>query len=801
MAINEYMQPVRDTFQQDYVSQYVPLPFEQMQKAVNIKQKQYDDTVAMADAMKNQLMKVKARPGIEGQAGVDEIARDEIISSYENRLNEIAENVGGDYSKATEAVRGLAQEAHADLTRGTLGRINQEALKYEDYVKRGQEADIRDNVVYGNLQKNKQDYETAGGALNNASAGNLQWSEDIADFTEVLRPLAKDIKAKLKAGSTKATPDSGIPGHYMVIDGKHTWLTEEDIINTLTYAARGNQKLQASMQQALRGGIEDNVALQDAMTGLGMAFDQDDKESKSRFFDDPDYKGRAERMQKYADNNTFVESTASTVAKKSVNTAITTYKTNSEQLEHLEKKILDNTATDQQKAEYINLKNANNINKTIINKSVETYKVSDEGKKEYAKTIKELQDVMGISKKQAELMLNSDQVFKVPETGIIDDINIFLTDYHNDMEQVGAGGTNPLKGLIGLTVSGTEAQEIANKKRKVNQILTDYKNNISDYAEENAESYQPGYIHLSGEDSNEKILNRHDYSNYTTQSGTNLQTAIVENENISKYFDEDGTPKGGLKVEWETLQPTNNDGTSFMKANVKITGKLDDEPVNAAKSFLVLDNTLSGGDIGNREDNMAVMVDIIKGKSQANKTMGAEKTLTTLVSQGSLNTLRSTEKVLREAFNRPDIILNYRDMENSLTLSKGEPARSLRKSLNIPYIPLPAYMEAYDGTTGKTKGVTSATYADIIVERVVRDGKEQMQYSIVPLVNGEVPMTRNKNNVAEYDRLATADNLADLMGVYSSTHVYPNIFGDLKRNDDVNKSVGISIDKYYRRNE
>ncbi|MFA5758702.1 MAG: hypothetical protein WC942_04995, partial [Clostridia bacterium] len=63
MAINEYMSPKQDQFYQTYVSQYIPLPFEQMQASVERAQKSKDKMEETGLGIKDLLTKVEARPG------------------------------------------------------------------------------------------------------------------------------------------------------------------------------------------------------------------------------------------------------------------------------------------------------------------------------------------------------------------------------------------------------------------------------------------------------------------------------------------------------------------------------------------------------------------------------------------------------------------------------------------------------------------------------------------------------------------------------------------------------------------
>lgn len=285
MAINQFMQPVKDTFIQPYVSQYIPLPFEQMQKALNVKQKQYDDTLNYIGNIKNQLMKVKARPGVEGQLGVDEIERNKRIEEYENKLNQISENYGGDLSLAQNQVRQLAQEANIDLTRGPLGEIHNRAIAREANIEQGKKLGIRGEVLQGNVLQDDVLYNQAGGRAGGSENILAPWTKDISNFTKELQPLAEDIKTQIRASSSEPR-QANIPGYYVVVDGKKTWLSEDRIKNALLEGVKGNQELQSSIRQALRGNVMDTHALEHAMNALGITYRRDDVETKSRFITD-----------------------------------------------------------------------------------------------------------------------------------------------------------------------------------------------------------------------------------------------------------------------------------------------------------------------------------------------------------------------------------------------------------------------------------------------------------------------------------------------------------------------------------
>jgi len=304
MAINEYMSPKQDQFYQTYVSQYIPLPFEQMQASVERAQKSKDQVEETGLGIKDLLTKVEARPGVQGQLGPDEILRNNIINNYDAQLNSILESSGGDLRKVKTEVESLARTVQKDLTRGDLGQIHSRALERKNMIERGQEAGLRGDVLSGMINRVDEEYTGLGGY--GAGANNIlhEWSKDIPNITERIYEYAEPIKAKIEetlADPRKAVDDEGnqLPGYYVNYKNKRTFLTKDDIRNVLGSAVEGDKELGASIAQAMKAGVDDSEALEAAMTAAGLTFDRDDIEKNRSFLSDKEWEVGSKRRETY----------------------------------------------------------------------------------------------------------------------------------------------------------------------------------------------------------------------------------------------------------------------------------------------------------------------------------------------------------------------------------------------------------------------------------------------------------------------------------------------------------------------
>jgi len=287
MAVNEYMQPVRDTFQQDYVSQHIPLPFAQMQKAVDVKQKQYDDTTGTIDDINASIAKIDTIPGAEGQIGADEAYKNERLADYNNRISEISESVGGDYGKAQNEIRGLANKLKKELSTGPLGEMHKRGeqfkrdMELQDKIiaKGGRGAETARDIKANYLRK----YNEAGGKLGDAEYNlyNLAPTPDVqakmAKFAGQMKPQINTYLGLLKEESQLA-----IDGYDTRSTTKKKELAKEVITKALDQMALSDKDVRNFKDIMNDASYDSDEMIQNLITATGMQFevDQTDKDLK-----------------------------------------------------------------------------------------------------------------------------------------------------------------------------------------------------------------------------------------------------------------------------------------------------------------------------------------------------------------------------------------------------------------------------------------------------------------------------------------------------------------------------------------
>ncbi len=138
MNTNPFIKPEVGQQAHTYVSQYVPLPFEMMQKKADIMQKDLDLNNAKGGAIMG-MLKVKGL-GPKAQAYADAE-----LSKIEDQIRQVSSI--GDPTAQSEALNQLGEEVHTRLTRGDLGHIQSQydavygKDQYADQIKKDADRD------------------------------------------------------------------------------------------------------------------------------------------------------------------------------------------------------------------------------------------------------------------------------------------------------------------------------------------------------------------------------------------------------------------------------------------------------------------------------------------------------------------------------------------------------------------------------------------------------------------------------------------------------------------------------------
>ena len=255
---NRFMGPVQDQYTQTYVSQYVPLPFEIMQKKADAEQKQFD-------AVSNNWDVISSKMG-EKVLAADKDIMTEQVNSYSNDINKALEAAGGDWRKLSRTVTGVAANYKEFMTNGEGGDAVSRLAEMTQ-----KKADIKDSELSGRmkrLQTNYLDYEynKNGGIRGNANNpdGNTsirepilydesKLKESLVGFIDKLKPNKGDkIQAyKDKDGSIK----------YAAVGAMKTYRSDE--LGMLVSTGKTEKGVGLDRVRTIAQGVYEDVVFKD----------------------------------------------------------------------------------------------------------------------------------------------------------------------------------------------------------------------------------------------------------------------------------------------------------------------------------------------------------------------------------------------------------------------------------------------------------------------------------------------------------------------------------------------------------
>jgi len=226
MPVNRFETPLVAQHQQTYVSQFVPLPFEQMQRKAEGEQKKYDENKAQWGELVGTLGK--------SLLTVDNpIMKDKVDSIYKNVDSQL-ETAGGDWRALTDTIQNAAREYKEFITtgKGALGLLNKKTA--EDYEKKTQDLKIGDYwAQLANLASHKK-YEDNGALANDQQWKGMSLWQPV-NYRDI---LIKDVLPKL-ISDEKIINGAGYDideenGLVVVKNGKHEYVKSDRIKNAFT---------------------------------------------------------------------------------------------------------------------------------------------------------------------------------------------------------------------------------------------------------------------------------------------------------------------------------------------------------------------------------------------------------------------------------------------------------------------------------------------------------------------------------------------------------------------------------------
>ena len=221
MPVNRFETPLVAQHQQTYVSQFVPLPFEQIQKQAEVEQAKHDlNKAAWADVM--------SKMG-ETLLTVDNpIMQDKVNSIYKNVDSQI-EAAGGDMRYLNDSIQRAARDYKEFTTtgQGALGLYNKKTK--EEYDKKTDASKIGDYWASLAREASYNNYVNGGALANNQQYKGMPLWEPI-NYRDI---LVKDVLPKFisdeKALSTYYVDEDN--GLVVNKNGKHEFVKSDRIKN------------------------------------------------------------------------------------------------------------------------------------------------------------------------------------------------------------------------------------------------------------------------------------------------------------------------------------------------------------------------------------------------------------------------------------------------------------------------------------------------------------------------------------------------------------------------------------------
>ena len=232
-GINRFMAPVKDQYQQTYVDQYVPLPFEIMQKRAEGEQKKFDTAQNNWDVLQTKM----------GEQLLDEdnhimaSSMDNIRNGVEGALKE----AGGDFRKVNRLITNSAGEYNKSVKSGEIALAKTQKAKYEENLKTLDASGMSGSDVADAKTFMRDDYKQGGGVAGGAEFGNTK-TYNIKGIQKEMNTMIQHMK-----GDSESKPYAGIneDGSLIVHSTNNTEKLTRADIGELSTMVKGNPDFQA----------------------------------------------------------------------------------------------------------------------------------------------------------------------------------------------------------------------------------------------------------------------------------------------------------------------------------------------------------------------------------------------------------------------------------------------------------------------------------------------------------------------------------------------------------------------------
>jgi hypothetical protein len=181
------------------LSEFVGLPMELLQSAVQKRQSDYDQAKDTMEKQRDVLLGTTS-------SAADKARQTAILAGFETKIENVADEVGGDYSLVRPQLDTLTRQIKQELGSGELGSIHKNAGLMAAYRK-----ELEDNYTGGKSQysgykmglQSMNKFKTTLGENNTWSSFSGYTPSHVANVGEKLDEFAKNVQAKYMADGNK----------------------------------------------------------------------------------------------------------------------------------------------------------------------------------------------------------------------------------------------------------------------------------------------------------------------------------------------------------------------------------------------------------------------------------------------------------------------------------------------------------------------------------------------------------------------------------------------------------------------
>lgn len=243
MSINRFMGPVKDIYKETFVDQYVPLPFELMQKQIENKQKRFDTAENNWDVMQNKMGEQLLEA--DNQLMIDK------VNSIREGVEASLKDAGGDFGAVSRNISNSGADYNAFMTTGQGGEGKRQLAKNTSETEKINSSNMSGEDKADSLEGMQSRYRRAGGVAGGAQIENA--------LTYNLTGMVKELNTIIKDTSTEdsSDPKATITSDgYIVTSTDDTKELSEERVTELMSLMKGNPEFKSYVSVKWQNALE-----------------------------------------------------------------------------------------------------------------------------------------------------------------------------------------------------------------------------------------------------------------------------------------------------------------------------------------------------------------------------------------------------------------------------------------------------------------------------------------------------------------------------------------------------------------